>query len=97
MVFWPVQGINPALSIILYFSILLGLLANWQEEEVENVEDCFVSNERYLKMINESNFYMIGMILTKKNTNGSSKDICTAFVDCGVLGNLCVLPDLLRC
>lgn len=64
MVFWPVQGINPALSIILYFSILLGLLANWQEEEVENVEDCFVSNERSLKMINESNFYMIGMILT---------------------------------
>lgn len=46
------------------FSILLGLLANWQEEEVENVEDCFVSNERSLKMINESNFYMIGMILT---------------------------------
>jgi hypothetical protein len=64
MVFWPVQGRNPALSIILYFSILLGLLANWQEEEVENVEDCFVSNERSLKMINESNFYMIGMILT---------------------------------
>ena len=64
MVFWPVQGRNPTLSIIFYFSILLGLLANWQEEEVENVEDCFVSNERSLKMIKESNFYMIGMILT---------------------------------
>jgi hypothetical protein len=64
LVFWPVQARNPTLSIIFYFSILLGLLAKWQEEEVENVEDYFLSSERSLKMTKESNFYMIGMILT---------------------------------